>query len=104
MTIADGLIIHLAEALERISYYFSDKLIVYSPSMIDHAKLRRYSKKIVVTHRHVPDLELCRFKKAIEQRDNVVGYVGRLTEEKSVLNFVQAIPRPSNSTGIKIAG
>jgi glycosyltransferase involved in cell wall biosynthesis len=29
----------------------------------------------------------------IELRDNVVGYIGRLSEEKGILNFVQAIPK-----------
>jgi glycosyltransferase involved in cell wall biosynthesis len=95
--LGDDLIIRLTDALERISYYFSDKLIVYSPSIIDQAKLRRYRKKIVVTHRHFPNLDLYRFKNDVEQRDNVVGYVGRLTEEKGALNFVQAIPRVSRT-------
>jgi glycosyltransferase involved in cell wall biosynthesis len=91
--LGDSLIMRLTERLERIGYYFSDKLIVYSPSIIDQANLRRYRKKIVVTHRHFPNLDLYRFKNDIEQRDNVVGYVGRLTEEKGVVNFIQAIPR-----------
>jgi len=28
----------------------------------------------------------------IDVRDNIVGYIGRLSEEKGVLNFVRAIP------------
>jgi glycosyltransferase involved in cell wall biosynthesis len=83
----------VTNACERVSYRISDKLIVYSPSIIDQLKLHRYDKKIVITHRHFPNFDLFRFKSNIEQRDNVIGYVGRLSYEKGVLNFVKAIPK-----------
>jgi glycosyltransferase involved in cell wall biosynthesis len=78
--------------LERISYYFANKLIVYSPSVIDEMKLRRYEKKIVVAHRHFVNFDEFRFKDNIEQRENVVGYIGRIHAEKGIWNFVKAIP------------
>lgn len=83
----------LQNVLERISYFFSDRLIVYGPSTIGQAKLNRYKKKIIVAHRHFLDFDLYRFRDNIEQRDNVVGYVGRINARKGILNFVQAIPK-----------
>jgi len=80
-------------ALERISYYFADKLIVYSPSVADQMKLRRYRKKTVVAHRHFVNFDEFRFEDNIEMRAHAVGYVGRLSEEKGILNFVKAIPK-----------
>jgi glycosyltransferase involved in cell wall biosynthesis len=80
------------ETLERIGYYFADKLIVYSPAMIDRMRLQRYYTKIVVAHRHFVDFEVYRFEDNLEQRDNIVGYVGRITAEKGIWNFVKAIP------------
>jgi len=90
--LGDTVITHLTTACERMSYLFSDKLIVYSPSIIDQLNLHQYDKKIAITHRHFPNFDLFRFKSDVEQRDNVVGYVGRLSHEKGVLNFVKAIP------------
>jgi len=80
-------------ALERISYSFADKLVVYSPSMIDRMNLQKYSKKIVVAHRHFVNFDECKFKDNIEQRDNIIGYVGRITADKGIWNFVGAIPK-----------
>lgn len=83
----------LLNVLERISYFLADRLIVYGPSMIGQAKLNRYRKKIIVAHRHFLDFDQYRFRNDIEQRDNIVGYVGRINPVKGIRNFVQAIPK-----------
>jgi glycosyltransferase involved in cell wall biosynthesis len=78
--------------LERLSFYFSDKLIVYDESIVDQWKLQRFRAKITIAHRHFINFDLFRLKDDIDQRDNVVTYVGRLHEDKGVLNLVKAIP------------
>jgi glycosyltransferase involved in cell wall biosynthesis len=50
-------------------------------------------KKIVLTHRHFPNFDLYKFKNDFEQRNDIIGFVGRLEEDKGVLNFVKAIPK-----------
>ncbi len=82
--------------LERIGYYFADKLIIYSPTIIDRMRLQRYTAKIVVAHRHFVNFDEYRFKNNIEKRDTVVGYIGRITAEKGIWNFVEAIPKILN--------
>jgi glycosyltransferase involved in cell wall biosynthesis len=67
-------------------------LIVYSPAVIDLIGLAKHSRKIVVAREHFLNFEQYRFKDDLERRDNVVGFIGRLSEEKGVLNFVQAMP------------
>lgn len=84
--------LYMQEALERVSYYLADKLIVYSPSMINQVRLERYNSKILVTHRHFVNLDEFRFKNDIERRDNVIGYVGRFEQGKGILNLIKAIP------------
>jgi len=83
----------LSAVLERISYFFADRLIVYGPSTIEQADLDKYRKKTVVAHRHFLDFDQYRFSNNIEKRDNVVGYVGRINEVKGIRNFVQAVPK-----------
>ena len=87
--------LRLSEGLERISYFFADKLIVYSPSIVDEIKLQRYRKKVVIA-RHSPVVDGYELKNDIAQREDVVGYIGRLSEEKGILNLVHAIPKVLN--------
>ncbi|MGZ4852600.1 MAG: glycosyltransferase family 4 protein [Halobacteriota archaeon] len=84
--------LRLSAALERISYHLADKLIVYCSSVIDTAGIRRYRKKTTVAHRHFLDFDRYRFEDNIESRQHVVGFIGRLTEDKGILNFVRSIP------------
>ncbi len=85
--------LRIVEMFERFSYFLADELIVYSPSIMEDAKLLKYRTKIVVAHRHFVDFDVFRSKNNITHRDNVVGYAGRLTEEKGILNLVKAIPQ-----------
>ena len=84
--------LHIQGILERLSYFFANELIVYSPSITDEARLRTYTAKTVVAGEHFVNFERFRPKNSIEQRDDVVGYVGRLKEEKGVLHFIEAVP------------
>jgi len=79
--------------LERLSYFFANELIVYSRSMVEAAGLHGYRTKTIVAHRHFLNFDEFRFEDNVEHRDNVVGYIGRLKEEKGILTFVEAIPK-----------
>ncbi|MGZ7193965.1 MAG: glycosyltransferase [Halobacteriota archaeon] len=79
--------------LERLTLQFSDKLIVYDPLLIDRGDLRKYQKRITIAHRHFVDFDTYRFSADVERRGNVITYIGRLHEEKGVLNLVKAMPQ-----------
>jgi glycosyltransferase involved in cell wall biosynthesis len=49
-----------------------------------------------VIARHSPVVDDYELKNDIAQRENVVGYIGRLSEEKGILNLVHAIPKVLN--------
>ena len=83
------------EFLSDINCTLSDKIIVYSPNIIREWHLEKYRKKICVAHKHFLDLGVLKIKKELDERKNVIGYVGRVSGEKGVSNFVKSIPEIS---------
>lgn len=84
--------LYLLEVFERISYYLADKLIAVSPSVFDQMNLHRYAQKTAIAGLYVLDCNAFNIKTNFRERQDIVGYVGRLTGEKGVLNFIDAIP------------
>jgi glycosyltransferase involved in cell wall biosynthesis len=76
--------------LERINYTLSDQIVV-DPQNIYVLGLQRYKNKIAYMPRHV-DLDRFKVSKKVDRRENIVGYIGRLSEEKGIRNFADAIP------------
>ena len=81
---------------ELLTYQLSNRIIVYTPNLIKEWDLEKYRDKISVAHEHVLDFDNFKITNKLSERDNLVGYFGRLSEEKGVLNFVQAISLISN--------
>ncbi|RKX53251.1 MAG: hypothetical protein DRP50_06130, partial [Thermotoga sp.] len=81
--------------LQSISYRLSDRIIIYSGRLIEEYGLQKYRNKFSVAHEHFLDFDRFKIKKAFGERDNLVGYIGRLSQEKGVINFVKAIPEIS---------
>ncbi len=79
--------------LQSIGYSLSDCIILYSPNLIKEWNLEKYRNKISIAHEHFIDFDKFKIKKKIDERENLVGYIGRLSGEKGVLNFVEAIPQ-----------
>jgi glycosyltransferase involved in cell wall biosynthesis len=78
--------------LEKASYMLSDSIILYSPNIVSEWHMKNYGKKVLVAHEHFLDLGLFSIRESYASRPQIVGYVGRLSEEKGVLEFVHAIP------------
>lgn len=68
------------------------QIVVYSDKNIVQWGLERYRDKISIAHEHFLDLEKFHADQAITVRRNVIGYIGRLREEKGAFEFVKAIP------------
>ncbi|HJH26616.1 MAG TPA: hypothetical protein C5S37_07535 [Methanophagales archaeon] len=77
---------------EAINYKLSTRIIIYSPNHIKEWNLEKHRNKISIAHEHFLDFDKFKIKKKFDARKNLVGYIGRLSEEKGVLNFVKAIP------------
>jgi len=76
---------------EAINYKLSNYIILYSPNLIKEWYLEKYKNKILIASEHFINLNTFSIKKEINQRNAFIGYIGRLSKEKGVLNYLQAI-------------
>jgi glycosyltransferase involved in cell wall biosynthesis len=77
--------------LSSINCKLADRLILYSPLLVEKWGLERYDNKTIIASRHILDFNKLRIIKGLTERDELVGYVGRFSEEKGVFNFIEAI-------------
>jgi len=70
----------------------TDKIIVYAPILIQDYELEKYRHKILITHRHFLDFNTFAVTTPLSDRPPFIGYIGRLSGEKGVQNFAQALP------------
>lgn len=76
--------------LSRIVLNLSNKIIVYSNSIIKERKFERYKKKITVQNRHHIDTNKFFCEKSIEKRTKI-GFVGSLTELKGIKSLTNSL-------------
>lgn len=77
----------------KINYKLADKIVIYSKKLIKEWKLEKYQAKILLAHKHYLDFDKFNIFKQLAQRDIMVGYIGRFSDEKGVLNLIRAIPQ-----------
>jgi glycosyltransferase involved in cell wall biosynthesis len=88
--------------MTNINYNLASKIIVYSPNVIKDWNLEKHRDKIVIAHEQFLNFDEFKIGKPLGKRDELVGYIGRLSEEKGVLNFIKAIPLTlNNRTNLK---
>ncbi len=80
------------EILLKINCTLSNRITVCSKNLIKDWDLEKYKNKICIAYEHFIDFDKFKIKKKFDERADLVGYIGRLSEEKGVLNFVKAIP------------
>jgi len=80
----------LFEVLARLNFIFSDILIVESRNVIKDWKIKGHKKKIRDGSVYV-DTSLFKKYMAIQERKEIVGYIGSLEKRKGVIELVKAI-------------
>lgn len=80
--------------LVKIGLYLPDKLILYSRNFLQEGtfSFSKHKYKAIIAHRHFVNFTVFTMRKKNEERANIVGYIGRLSEEKGILNHLKAIP------------
>lgn len=82
----------LAQILTRASSTLSDKIILYSQNLVQEYNFKKYRHKISMANEYFLDFNKFKIQKQLDERDNLIGYIGRLSPEKGILNFVKAVP------------
>ena len=83
----------LLAILSKINCFLSDGIILYSKNLINEFHLEKHRNKIFIAREHHLDLNEFNIKKSYAERENLLGYIGRFSEEKGILNLINAIPQ-----------
>lgn len=81
-----------AKILSKITCKLSDNIVLYSKRLIKEWGLEDYKEKIVIMHEQFIDFNNFKIITEINGRKNLIGYIGRLSKEKGIENFLKSIP------------
>jgi len=82
----------IAGLLARVTHGLANGLVVDTKEEADFSGLNKYKGKIFVCGIAYVDTDVFKVTKNLEDRRNVVGYIGRFSQEKGIINLVKAIP------------
>ena len=85
--------------LVKTNCILSNTIIVYSERLIKEYGLEKHRNKILVAPRHFLDFNRFKLEKQLSERYDLVGYIGRLCEERGALEFARAIPKVLEERG-----
>ena len=85
-------LVKILSLLFTLNLHLVDAVIVYSHDLIREARLDVYRSKIIIAHEHFLDFTKFKIERELDERPNVIGFIGRLSPEKGILNLIYAIP------------
>ena len=77
--------------LKLINLRLANHIVLYSPILIQKWNLVKYRDKIIIAHEHFLDFDKFKMRKCVDSRESSIGYIGRLSEEKGIMNFLGSI-------------
>jgi glycosyltransferase involved in cell wall biosynthesis len=86
------LFLPVLQVIYYVSCTLADSIIVYSERNVKEYGLVRWTNKISFFQEHLIDTDLFYIQKSYNNRNNIIGYIGRFSEEKGIINFVESIP------------
>lgn len=81
------------EILEHINRSLSNQIVIYSTNLIKEWRMEKYKSKISIAHEHFLDFKKFEINNEFYKRKNLIGYIGALSEEKGILEFIESIPK-----------
>lgn len=88
----------LVRTLEQIGFILADAIITYTPAMAEQLGLEEFESKLHTNGARYVDTQRFSPIKSYDERDEIVGYVGRLEEEKGIRTLAEAVRRSSIPT------
>ena len=79
--------------LAELNLTLSSRITAPSEMIVAERNLERYRNKISIAHEFFLNFDKFEVQRRLPERENLVGYIGRLSEEKGILNFIEALPR-----------
>jgi glycosyltransferase involved in cell wall biosynthesis len=76
--------------LTTINFNLCYKIILYSKNLVKEWDLEKWDNKIEFAHEHIIDFQKFKTVEQYCERDNLVGFIGRLSGEKGIWNFILA--------------
>jgi glycosyltransferase involved in cell wall biosynthesis len=70
----------------------ADYIFLYGFNLVYEWNLGKYEKKIKIAGEHYINTDIFKIINTYSNRKHIIGYIGRLSEEKGINNFVEAIP------------
>ncbi len=90
--------------LERAGYWLADGIITYTPAMANELGLSRFAEKLYQNGARYIDTETFYPRVPYEERDEVVGFIGRLDEEKNVRKLATVASNLPKSVTFRFIG
>ena len=91
-------------SLERVGYWAADAIITYTPSMARELGLERFEGKLYPNGARYVDTDRFAPRIPFEERDEVVGFLGRLDEEKNVRLLAQVAKELPDGVTFRFVG
>mgnify|MGYP000974547378 CR=1 FL=1 len=86
-----SMLLYLLSYSEMLTNRFADRIILYSNNLITEWNMDLHIQKIEVAPRHFLNFDAFTVTTKIQDRGDLIGFIGRFSEEKGVQNFAQAL-------------
>lgn len=94
----------IVRLLENMGYRLADRIVTYTPAMASELGLDRYENKLYPNGARYVDTERFSPRTPYEERNRVVGYVGRLDEEKGIRTLAEVAKQLPEDVTFVFAG
>jgi len=88
----DGFSFYNVKISSFINRQICNKIILYSPRLISRWNLQKHRHKILIAYEHFLDFDAFSTTIPLFDRPPLIGYIGRLSEEKGIRHFIRALP------------